>query len=344
MNHRLVDWLLLVFVLFEVLSGLFTFLIGKPEGRWYFVLHAVVGLSLTGLLYWKMARGSSERLRRMPLLSLLVFLLAALAIGTGMTWVSFQVPTGYPNGMILHVTAGLLLLLFLSIHAGMRRLPLRRQDVLSRRNLLASLWLAVLGLGIYGIQHQAGRRLGLKGAERRFTGSRLVEGQLPVTMWMFDKVPEIDLQQWRLQIYGEVDVDTSLSLKDIQSLPTVSARHTLDCTGGWYKPVDWEGIAVSSLLDGAGIKDSARFVSFESVTGYRWSLPIDEARGALLALRQDGTPLSAAHGAPLRLVAPGRRGFQWVKWVKALQVLPSPDLGQWGAIFASGVDDRIRSA
>jgi DMSO/TMAO reductase YedYZ molybdopterin-dependent catalytic subunit len=48
--------------------------------------------------------------------------------------------------------------------------------------------------------------------------------------------------------------------------------------------------------------------------------------------------LDHLHGAPLRLVAPGRRGFQWVKWVREVRVLNTPDWGQWGAIFVSGLD------
>ena len=42
---------------------------------------------------------------------------------------------------------------------------------------------------------------------------------------------------------------------------------------------------------------------------------IAEVRGYLLATRVGGEPLDHGHGAPVRLVAPGRRGFEWVKWV-----------------------------
>ena len=36
--------------------------------------------------------------------------------------------------------------------------------------------------------------------------------------------------------------------------------------------------------------------------------------------------LAAAQGypnQPVRLIAPGRRGFQWVKWVDRIEMLPS---------------------
>jgi DMSO/TMAO reductase YedYZ molybdopterin-dependent catalytic subunit len=44
----------------------------------------------------------------------------------------------------------------------------------------------------------------------------------------------------------------------------------------------------------------------------------------MLATRVAGEQLSAGHGFPLRLVAPGRRGFWWVKWVERVQVDETP--------------------
>ena len=81
----------------------------------------------------------------------------------------------------------------------------------------------------------------------------------------------------------------------------------------------------------------AHAVSFVSATGYRWSVPLAEAQTLLLATHVGGVPLDHGHGAPLRLVAPGRRGFQWVKWVNEIRVLDAPDLAQWGVIFSSGL-------
>jgi len=52
-------------------------------------------------------------------------------------------------------------------------------------------------------------------------------------------------------------------------------------------------------------------------------LPLEEALtgGALLARCLNGMPLTPEHGAPLRLVAPGRACFYSVKWVDRLEVL-----------------------
>jgi DMSO/TMAO reductase YedYZ molybdopterin-dependent catalytic subunit len=46
-----------------------------------------------------------------------------------------------------------------------------------------------------------------------------------------------------------------------------------------------------------------------------------------LAIAYQGVPLLPAYGAPVRLVAPHRRGFWWVKWVASVEL---SDLPAWG--------------
>ena len=99
---------------------------------------------------------------------------------------------------------------------------------------------------------------------------------------------------------------------------------TLDCTGGFYTTQRWRGSSLGRVLDAAGVAAGARHVRVISHTGYRWSFSLDEARGMLLATATD-RPLSHGHGAPCRLVAPGRRGFQWVKWVVRIELHDDPD-------------------
>ena len=64
-----------------------------------------------------------------------------------------------------------------------------------------------------------------------------------------------------------------------------------------------------------------------SVTGYRWSFDRDDASRLLLATHVGDQPLTHGHGAPVRLVAPGRRGFIWVKWVTRIELHDGPDPG-----------------
>jgi DMSO/TMAO reductase YedYZ molybdopterin-dependent catalytic subunit len=101
---------------------------------------------------------------------------------------------------------------------------------------------------------------------------------------------------------------------------------TLDCTGGFYSTQRWQGTSLGRLLELAGPLGDARHVRVVSRTGYRWSFSIDDADGLLLATRVGGERLSHGHGAPVRLVAPGRRGYQWVKWVTEIELSADSDL------------------
>ncbi len=354
MRARAVDWSLFALVLFEFISGLGSFLVGRPAGRWVFTLHSVVGLSILLLLWWKFRRVErrvTEPRRWQPAtaVSILLALLALATVGTGVFWTIFQRPIDYPNGQILHATAAIALLVVLLWHTVLRFKPLKRRDVTDRRTALG--WLALLGTGglLWGAQSLGNRALATPGADRRFTGSRLHSrdsgNSFPLTIWMFDNPAPVDDESFRLHVRGLVEQPATFTPEDVLAKPGVDLRATLDCTGGWYTEQTWRGVSVGQLLDDVGIVDDARIVSFQSITGYRWSLPLAEARDALLAthvLDGDGVaqPLTHGHGAPLRLVAPGRRGFQWVKWVTAIEVQREIDVGQWGAIFVSGLRER----
>jgi DMSO/TMAO reductase YedYZ molybdopterin-dependent catalytic subunit len=346
MRPRLVDWSLLVLVLFEAGSGLYSFLQGRPENSWLFVLHGVTGLALVLLLVWKLRRvwkRVADRRRwdwaTSAAVAALGFVL--LAIGTGVIWTTVQWPLGYPNGMNWHVIFGLSLAVFVVLHMVMRYKPLRRADIVGRRAALSGLAVVATGAALWAVQNGAARAAGLPGAQRRFTGSKSAGEApgltFPVTMWMFDNPAPYAADAWRLAVTGNVAHTLTFSAAELAQLPTQEVSATLDCTGGWYTEQVWRGIPVSLLLDQAGMSAAAHAISFVSATGYRWSVPPAEVQNLLLATHVGGVPLDHGHGAPLRLVAPGRRGFQWVKWVNEIRVLNAPDVAQWGIIFSSGL-------
>lgn len=349
MRARLVDWSLFVLVMLEVVSGYYSFTVGKPQDAWFFWAHGIVGLAILLLLLWKVKRvwGRIVDRRlwdRATVISLIALALVLLAIGSGVLWSGWQIPLGYPNGLNLHVVLGTLLALAMSAHMILRFKPLQRRHFEGRRTLARYLLVVASGVTFWTGQQGINRALVLPGSRRRFTGSREVgsgEGiAFPITMWMFDNPAPLDLDDWRLRITGAVNEEYLLNLDEIARMPERTLTATLDCTGGWYTEQRWRGIAVADLLARARPTDTARHVSFVSATGYRWSIPLHEAEGLLLATHAGDDALDHGRGAPLRLVAPGRRGFQWVKWVVEVRVLEAPDPGQWGAIFASGLGNQ----
>ena len=121
---------------------------------------------------------------------------------------------------------------------------------------------------------------------------------------------------------GTTERELSLSYDDLAADAETTA--TLDCTGGWYSTQEWRGVPVSELLARAVPTESASSVTFTSVTGYYRRFSMREAAGYLLAVRVGGEVLSHGHGFPMRLVAPDKRGFEWVKWVERVEVNESP--------------------
>jgi DMSO/TMAO reductase YedYZ molybdopterin-dependent catalytic subunit len=120
------------------------------------------------------------------------------------------------------------------------------------------------------------------------------------------------------------DQRVTLPVADLERGDTV--RAVLDCTGGWYAEQDWRGTSLRRLLTDSLDGDLPRDGSVDVVsrTGYRRRLPLRDAEHLLLATSMAGRPLSSGHGAPVRLVAPGRRGFWWVKWVARIEVVDEP--------------------
>lgn len=350
MTPRIVDWLIFLLVTFEVGTGLTSLTVGSWGGRWVFYAHGAVGLALAVLLVLKFRRVFHRlvrpaRWRPTTLVSVVASLAVLATVGTGVLWVVLQRPLGWPNGMNLHIVFALLLIPLYLLHMALRwKLP-RMREIKSRRAALRSLGILLAGGAAWGVQAGLNRLADTAGARRRFTGSLHAGSDtgnaFPTTSWMFDNPPPVDTATWRLHVHGAVGRELSLPYPEVVAL-TGHERALLDCTSGWYSVQDWHGPRVGRLLDQAVPHADAVAVSFKSVTGYRWSLPLAEAGAALLATHVAGEPLSHGHGAPLRLVAPGRRGFQWVKWVHELEVLTQPDYEQWLRIFTSSARPTTR--
>jgi DMSO/TMAO reductase YedYZ molybdopterin-dependent catalytic subunit len=130
-------------------------------------------------------------------------------------------------------------------------------------------------------------------------------------------------ETWRLRVDGLVAQPLALSLSEVDTLEAQAHAADFICEEGWMVPdQQWEGVTVAAILGRAGVQLQARFLKVYA-GDYTILVPLEEALmgGAILARRLNGTPLTPAHGAPLRLVAPGRACFSSVKWVDRLEVL-----------------------
>jgi DMSO/TMAO reductase YedYZ molybdopterin-dependent catalytic subunit len=316
---------LLALLAAAAVTGVLSFAIGGSWVRWAVVTHAVAGLGIVALAPWKSAI-SARGVRRRPPGITLSFALAASVVTTVVTGVGHAtgllVSLGLVTAMQLHVAAGVASMPLALWHALARKSVPHRTDV-SRRNLIRGgvlLGGAAAGyLAVEGFVHAAA----LPGYSRRSTGSyergSFQPVAMPVTQWLNDPVPAVDPHGWSLRI-ADADGERDVGYEELFAHGS-AIQAVLDCTGGWYAEQEWEGVVLSDLLAG---DDRAASIEVFSLTGYVRRLPVEDADRLLLATRVSGRALSAGHGFPLRLVAPGRRGFWWVKWVDRVSLSETP--------------------
>jgi hypothetical protein len=312
-NLALLALLALAFV-----TGVASWMVAPGPVRWIVIAHGIVGLGIVALAPWKSTIARRGLARRRPgrgtaIAFAVLIVTSIVAAVVHVTGVMRSLGPFSPLG--IHVGTAVAAIALCVAHVVQRPVRPRTTD-LSRRSLLRSG--AVLGAGAAGWLALQGvlRATGARGASRRITGSfemgSGVPADMPVTQWFNDHVQEVDVASWRLRV---LDGSRSYSVDELSSFGDVLPG-TLDCTGGWYAEQVWRGVRLDRLLDAA---DGASIV-VRSVTGYSRRFPRSDAPGLILATHVGDVPLSAGHGAPARLVAPGRRGYWWVKWVTAIDV------------------------
>src|SRR6266487_764637 len=351
MSPRLTDWSIALAAILAFMTGIVSLVSGHLQEWFIFVLHAMAGFWLLLLLWGKVQRVlprliHPRRWDRRTAFGLLALLLVMLALGSGIWWAAGGVWdfVGF-NLLNWHIVLGFVLTAAIVFHMFSRAKRLRKRDIAGRRRVLHFSALLLGGVALWPGQQLTESVLNLPGARQRFTGSRemgsYTGNAFPTSSWVADQPRPIDAQTWRLSLGGAVITPRDFSYEDLIAAGD-ELEATLDCTGGFFSTQRWRGISIGHLLDHAGLHANAHDVSFISVTSYRWSLPLEEARMALLATHIDEDPLSHEHGFPLRLVAPGARGFEWVKWITRIEVLSKPDSGQVLSIFTSSLTDAGR--
>jgi DMSO/TMAO reductase YedYZ molybdopterin-dependent catalytic subunit len=337
MRHPWANLALLALIGAQVGSGLAS-LLAPPAGvRVAVWLHAIGAYAILVVLFAK-ATVVWDAVRRRPgfgaaraVLVAMVLLLGAV-LATGLVWiVAGRYAVLGISGINLHAYLALALAALVGWHALDRRWVARAPRAADRAAFLRAAAALAAGALVWQVERAAQSLAGTPGSRRRYTGSYEVGssgGAFPVTSWLNDDPPANDGDGWRLTVEGAVDRPIAIALAELGALGRDSLEATLDCTGGWYTRQIWSGVRLERVLALSGVRDGARSVEIHSATGYRRRFALDHATGLLLATAVAGRALSRGHGAPVRLVVPGSRGYEWVKWVTRIEVLRSSHLLQ----------------
>ncbi|MGB6324575.1 MAG: molybdopterin-binding protein [Methylocella sp.] len=160
----------------------------------------------------------------------------------------------------------------------------------------------------------------------KVNGTRMPEGE------EYAALREGNFAAWRLRVDGLVAKPLDLSLADLRSLPqrTQITRH--DCVEGWSVIGKWQGVPLAVLLQRATLLPAARFAVFHCAdileqtldgTGqYYESIDLIDAfhPQTILAHGLNDAPLSAGHGAPLRLRVERQLGYKHAKYVMRIEL------------------------
>lgn len=303
-------------------TGWLAFAAGTPTpARLATVAHGLCGLGVVLLVPWKRVVIARALPIRLASLALILLIVTCLVAGFVEVFGGYGIIAGL-SPIQVHVGAALVAVPVFVVHLLRHRGQRARRVDLSRRNLLRTgLFTAGIGAGYLALEG-VGRLTSHPAATRVATGShQLKAADIPATIWLFDRVPTLDPLAHRVDVAG-----AAYGLADLEAQAT-TVRARLDCTSGWYAQADWTGVPLSALLSADALAAAAS-IEVVSVTGYTRRFPVAEAGSLYLATRCTGVRLASGTGAPVRLVAPGRRGFWWVKWVASVQLSERPAYAQ----------------
>ena len=148
----------------------------------------------------------------------------------------------------------------------------------------------------------------------------------------YGPTPEIDLSEWRFQVFGLVAQEVILNWEEFMALPQMAVTRDFHCVTQWSRMDNlWEGVAFREVMRRIEPKPEARYVTVHCYGGYTTNLPLDvlTEEDVLFAHRHDGKPLEPEHGGPLRLVVPSRYGWKSAKWVNGLEFMAEDRPGFW---------------
>jgi len=136
---------------------------------------------------------------------------------------------------------------------------------------------------------------------------------------------KVNLNEWRFEVAGGVAKPLRLTYQEIRALPSIEKYVLLICPGFFANHGKWKGVSMKGLLEKAGVQNGMTHIIFTGPNGLNGKVekfPIEDVlqNKVFLAYEVNGQTLPQKHGFPLRVVAEGYYGDDWVKYVYRMAV------------------------
>jgi DMSO/TMAO reductase YedYZ molybdopterin-dependent catalytic subunit len=138
----------------------------------------------------------------------------------------------------------------------------------------------------------------------------------------------VTAKNWTVHVTGSVERHVPLAA--IQALPAREMTTELKCVEGWSRIVRWKGVRLADFLDKFGAPTEYVGMSTppdgKNAQGRadRYYVGFDDASArhpqTLLCYEINGQPLTAEHGAPLRLVSTVKYGYKCIKRISVIEL------------------------
>jgi len=166
--------------------------------------------------------------------------------------------------------------------------------------------------------------------------NRMPPGQSRTRKWpVLDAFgpPEIDIDEWRLAIFGLTDKEVELDWEAFEALPRTKVFADMHCVTRWSRLGNvWEGVSVSVLKDlVTPLPEATHVLAYGYDGGWTTNIPIEEffSEDVLIADKHDGVPISIEHGGPARLVVPKLYAWKSAKWLRGIEFMNGDKPGFW---------------
>ena len=136
---------------------------------------------------------------------------------------------------------------------------------------------------------------------------------------------KVDLEKWRLKVTGKVKNPIELSYAEIKELPSIEREALMICPGFFAQHGRWKGISLKSLLEKAQPEGEIKEViclgeASRDDKVETFSIEEVDSEQVFIAYEVNGETLPEKHGFPVRIVAEGHFGDDWVKYLHTVQI------------------------